>query len=203
MKGFGSEKFKKIGLDEVLIPVRIPLQPEVNHLYRQIGIRSHGKGIFYKEKITGKELGEKRVFWIQEDCLILNIVFAWEQAVAITTDAEVGMIASHRFPMYKPAEGKLNLEYILYFFKSPRGKQLLENASPGGAGRNKTLGQTEFLSQIVSLPTISEQTAIARVLQAADKEISLLKAKAEKLREQKKGLMQVLLTGKKRLKYDT
>lgn len=203
LKGFGSEKFKKIGLDEVLIPVRIPLQPEVNHLYRQIGIRSHGKGIFYKEKITGKELGEKRVFWIQEDCLILNIVFAWEQAVAITTDAEVGMIASHRFPMYKPAEGKLNLEYILYFFKSPRGKQLLENASPGGAGRNKTLGQTEFLSQIVSLPTISEQTAIARVLQAADKEISLLKAKAEKLREQKKGLMQVLLTGKKRLKYDT
>lgn len=200
LKGFGTENFKKAGLDEVLIPVRIPLLPEANHLYRQIGIRSHGKGIFYKEKVTGKELGEKRVFWIQAGCFILNIVFAWEQAVAITTEAEVGMIASHRFPMYKPAEGKLNLEYIFYFFKSPRGKQILENASPGGAGRNKTLGQTEFLSQTVSLPTINEQTAIARVLQAADKEISLLKAKAEKLREQKKGLMQVLLTGKVRLK---
>jgi len=34
----------------------------------------------------------------------------------------------------------------------------------------------------------------------ADKEITLLKAKTEKLREQKKGMMQVLLTGKKRLK---
>ena len=44
-----------------------------------------------------------------------------------------------------------------------------------------------------------EQIAIAKVLQAADKEITLLKAKAEKLREQKKGLMQQLLTGKKRL----
>ena len=32
-----------------------------------------------------------------------------------------------------------------------------------------------------------------------DKEIELLKAKAEKLKEQKKGLMQSLLTGKKRL----
>ena len=50
------------------------------------------------------------------------------------------------------------------------------------------------------IPSIEEQTAIAHVLQAADKEISLLKAKAEKLREQKKGLMQVLLTGKVRLK---
>ena len=47
--------------------------------------------------------------------------------------------------------------------------------------------------------TKEEQTDIAKVLQAADKEISLLKAKAEKLREQKKGLMQQLLTGKKRL----
>jgi type I restriction enzyme S subunit len=52
------------------------------------------------------------------------------------------------------------------------------------------------------IPSIEEQTAIAQVLQAADKEISLLKAKSEKLREQKKGLMQVLLTGKVRLKID-
>jgi type I restriction enzyme S subunit len=37
------------------------------------------------------------------------------------------------------------------------------------------------------------------VLQAADKEIQLLKTKTEKLREKKKGLMQILLTGKKRL----
>jgi len=52
------------------------------------------------------------------------------------------------------------------------------------------------------IPSIEEQTAIAQVLQAADKEISLLKAKAEKLRKQKKGLMQVLLTGKVRLKIN-
>ena len=49
------------------------------------------------------------------------------------------------------------------------------------------------------VPSIEEQTAIAQVLQAADKEIRLLKAKAVKLREQKKGLMQQLLTGKVRL----
>ena len=52
------------------------------------------------------------------------------------------------------------------------------------------------------IPSIEEQTAITQVLQAADKEISLLKAKAEKLREQKKGLMQQLLTGKVRLKIN-
>ena len=52
----------------------------------------------------------------------------------------------------------------------------------------------------IKIPTLEEQTAIAQVLQAADKETQLLKTKTEKLREQKKGMMQVLLSGKKRLK---
>ena len=51
------------------------------------------------------------------------------------------------------------------------------------------------------MPEKEEQTAIANVLQCADDELQLLKKKLEQLKEQKKGLMQVLLTGKKRLKY--
>ena len=51
------------------------------------------------------------------------------------------------------------------------------------------------------IPPIEEQTAIAKILQCADDELQLLKKKLEQLKEQKKGLMQVLLTGKTRLKY--
>jgi type I restriction enzyme S subunit len=47
---------------------------------------------------------------------------------------------------------------------------------------------------------LNEQIAITQVLQTADKEIQLLRNMAERLKEQKKGMMQVLLTGKKRLK---
>ncbi len=50
-------------------------------------------------------------------------------------------------------------------------------------------------------PSKEEQTAIANVLQKADLEIILLNKKRDKLKEQKKGLMQQLLTGKKRLKF--
>lgn len=61
---------------------------------------------------------------------------------------------------------------------------------------------TDFFSLKIKVPNFIEQTAIACVLQTADKEIQLLKAKSEKLREMKKGMMQQLLTGKKRLKYE-
>jgi type I restriction enzyme S subunit len=43
------------------------------------------------------------------------------------------------------------------------------------------------------------QISALQILQTADKEIQLLRTKTEKLREQKKGLMQMLLTGEKRL----
>lgn len=56
-------------------------------------------------------------------------------------------------------------------------------------------------SQIkVCIPSLTEQMAIAEVLKTADKEIELVRAKLTALRIQKRGLMQQLLTGKKRVK---
>ena len=49
------------------------------------------------------------------------------------------------------------------------------------------------------LPSPSEQDAITKVLLGADKEIEIQKQKLTAMQEQKKGLMQVLLTGKKRI----
>lgn len=200
LKSTSSKSIKSVS--QVVAKIRNGFTPKPDELYREIGIRSHAKGIFHKEPVTGKSLGNKSVFWIEPDCFVVNIVFAWEQAIAKTTEAEVGMIASHRFPMYKPKESVLDLDYLLYFFKSAKGKNLLELASPGGAGRNKTLGQSEFLKLKIPVPPIEEQMKIVRLLNAADKEIELQKQKIEAIKLQKKGLMQQLLTGKKRLKVN-
>lgn len=96
---------------------------------------------FYKEEVSAVEIGNKRVFWVEPDCFVVNIVFAWERAVARTTEQEKGMIASHRFPMYKPKKDIVDLDYITKYFITKRGQNVLMLASPGGAGRNKTLGQ--------------------------------------------------------------
>ena len=189
-------------ISDIVERVKKPFTPEPDTLYREIGIRSHCKGIFHKEEVTGVSLGNKSVFWIQPDCFVVNIVFAWEHAIAKTTEAEVGMIASHRFPMYKPKKGVLDLDYLLYYFKTARGKHLLGLASPGGAGRNKTLGQSEFAKLKIPVPSIEEQKKIVAVLAEADKEIELLQKHIDTLKEQKKGLMQKLLTGEIRVKIN-
>lgn len=59
---------------------------------------------------------------------------------------------------------------------------------------------SKFQYLTISLPSVEEQTAIVQVLNAADREIELAQQKLELLRQQKRGLMQQLLTGKKRVK---
>ena len=70
----------------------------------------------------------------------------------------------------------------------------------GSINRRGGLRWKAFSSIKIKIPKHDEQMAIASVLKAADKEIDLLKEKLEKLKMQKKGLMQVLLTGKKKFK---
>lgn len=184
---------------DILERVEVPVNVESNKEYVQIGIRSHGKGLFYKEPVLGKALGNKQVFWIQPNCFILNVVFAWEQAITKTTENEIGMIGSHRFPMYRPKNDLVDIDYLIYYFLTKRGTDILEAASPGGAGRNRTLGQERFLKSKITLPTLPEQQKIATILSTQDKVIELKEKRLAQKQQQKKYLMQQLLTGKKRL----
>ena len=176
-------------LGDCLSRVERPVEVKPNELYTQIGIRSHGKGLFYKEPVTGAALGNKAVFWIEPDCFIVNIVFAWEQAIGKTTQSEVGMIGSHRFPMYRPVNDRVDIDYLISYFLIKRGTDILEAASPGGAGRNKTLGQDRFLKSKITLPPIEEQRKIAAILTTQDRVIELKEERLAEKKRQKKYLM--------------
>lgn len=179
-----------------------PVEVDLAQTYRQIGVRSHGKGIFHKESVTGAELGDKRVFHVVPNALVVNIVFAWEQAVALTSNAESGFIASHRFPMFSEKNGKSYLSFLRHMFLTKRGKLLLEMASPGGAGRNKTLGQQEFLKLKPVMPSRAEQVKIADAICAVDAKLVVLGAKRAALGRFKAGLMQKLFSQQLRFTQD-
>ena len=118
--GILPESWSVRTIAECLERVEHPVEVQANEMYTQIGIRSHGKGLFYKEPVTGDSLGNKSVFWIEPDCFILNIVFAWEQAIGKTTQAEAGMIGSHRFPMYRPINGSIDIDYLISYLLTKR-----------------------------------------------------------------------------------
>jgi len=67
---------------------------------------------------------------------------------------------------------------------------------------NNTFNKEELNELPVIYPNIKEQLKIVTILQNADKEIETIQKQLEKLKEQKRGLMQVLLTGEKRVVYE-
>jgi type I restriction enzyme S subunit len=113
-------------------------------------------------------------------------------------EEEIGVISS-LYVCFKTTKEVLDY-FLLQFLQIDHTKHRIEALGEGGV---RVYLWYDLFSKIkIKIPSIEEQTAIAQVLQAADKEICLLKAKAEKLRKQKKGLMQQLLTGKVRLKIN-
>jgi type I restriction enzyme, S subunit len=93
-----------------------------------------------------------------------------------------------------------NLLFIYNLLRSNIMNKYILECKSIGAQPNLSLEQMNNF--IFYCPSLSEQTAIAAVLTTADNEISLAKQKLDSLRQQKKGLMQVLLTGKKRVKIN-
>lgn len=99
---------------------------------------------------------------------------------------------------------KANSDFFEHFFKANLLDRGLTKIAHEGGRAHGLLNVTasDFFTLKVTIPEYKEQSAIAEIMQGSEKEIDLLKLKLTKLKEQKKGLMQELLTGKVRLKID-
>jgi type I restriction enzyme S subunit len=87
----------------------------------------------------------------------------------------------------------INLNFIFYYLKKLNLNQFIF-----GSGQPLITG-TQLKGIQIPLPPLPEQTAIATALSDMDTEIQTLESKLQKLKLQKQGMMQALLTGKIRL----
>jgi type I restriction enzyme S subunit len=96
-------------------------------------------------------------------------------------------------------------EYFEHFFQANSlDKGLMKIAHEGGRAHGLlNVTPTDFFGLKILTPEFKEQQAIAFILSESERELDLLRNRLAKLQEQKKGLMQVLLTGKRRLRIQT
>jgi len=166
-------------LGSLLALQRRAVRVEPESVYQEIGVRSFGRGLFIKEPVIGAELGGKRVFRVVEGDFIVSNVFAWEGAIGVASPEHDGLIGSHRFMTWTPS-GDLNVHYLRAYFRSQAGVARLAAASPGSAGRNRTLSVRNLEAIEVPLPARAEQDRIAAVMAAIDN-VSGVAARADHL----------------------
>jgi type I restriction enzyme, S subunit len=174
-------RFEEFGA--IVAEVKEPVVPSNGVVYREIGVRSHGKGIFVKGNVSASDIGKKRVFKVSERCLIFNVVFAWEGAIAVTESQHLGFISSHRFPQYKIASKTgLTLDYLRHYFLSECGLTALQKVSPGGAGRNKTLNKGKLLRLKIPIFSDDQIACYMRLCNSIEVELEFLTLLQKKIR---------------------
>ena len=144
-------------MKEVAPIIRREIEINEQKSYAELGIRSFGKGTFHKPPLAGIEVGTKRLYAIKPKDLLFSNVFAWEGAIAVATANDDNRYGSHRFISCKTDENQAIPEFLWFHFLTEKGLEDINAASPGGAGRNKTLGLQKLEKIKVPIPPLSMQ----------------------------------------------
>lgn len=186
-------------LGDIAPLIRRPVEIDPDAEYPELGLRSYGKGTFHKPALLGTEVGNKRLFEIKTGDLLFSNVFAWEGAVAVAKHEDDGRFGSHRYITCIVDKSRADTSYVFRYLTTPAGIASLTLASPGGAGRNKTLGLGALANITMPLPPLAEQRKICQILDDVDTKLQALKSKQSATKSLKHGLMQKLLTGEWRV----
>jgi len=140
-------------MEEVAPLERRAIEVKLSESYPELGVRSFGKGTFHKPALNGAEVGTKKLFRIEPGDLVFQIVFAWEGAIAVAQEKDQSRFGSHRFLTCVPKRAMATSPFLCFHFLTKKGLQDLGEASPGGAGRNRTLGLKALANIKVPVPS--------------------------------------------------
>ncbi|CAH1234848.1 Type I restriction-modification system, specificity subunit S [Vibrio harveyi] len=147
-----------------------------------------------KEKITPE--GAKKSRKVSKGEVIVSNSMSYGQPYILNID---GYIHDGWF-VIRNYEEHFEKSFLLQILGSELTQRQYKRLAAGGVVSNISSDLVYAVKAL--LPPLIEQQKIASVLMTADKEIEVLEAKLAHFKQEKKALMQQLLTGKRRVKVD-
>ncbi len=138
-------------------------------------------------------------YTIKSGDILLTVVGTLGRVALVPEDLAEKFTLQRSVAIIRVAKGICN-QFLMQLFSSSDFTHLLHRKSNSTAQAGVYLGELGKLK--ILLPSFEEQQKIATVLTNADKEIELLEQQLADLQQEKKALMQVLLTGKVRVVVD-
>lgn len=200
LKGF-KDKWEKVKLGKLIIESK-----ECSIENNQHPILSVTKeGIFLQNEYFKRQIAsENNIGYkiVKSGNLVFSSMNLWMGSIDVLTNYEIGIV-SPACKVFFINEEQCIISYMKYLVKSSYMINLYKlNSEQGASVVRRNLDLNGLLASRVKLPKLEEQKQIATILTTADKEIDLLKKELNELKDQKKGLMQLLLTGIVRVKCD-
>lgn len=173
------------------------LRDDVN--YQLVTAKRYRGGIVPREQLRGDQIKTKTQFFVAEGDFLISKRQIIHGACGIVPPSLDGAVVSNEYACLRPCND-LDPEFLKYLTHTRYFQQTCFHASVGVALEKMIFRVDQWMKHLVNLPPLEVQRAIAHCLSTMDREILLLARQRRLLKEQKKGLMQKLLTGEIRVK---
>ena len=222
-RGIGHKKFKKTEIGEIPVAWKVKklIDTANNERYSFTGgpfgsdlkensYTDHGVRVIQLQNIgDGKFLNEYRIFTsagkanqlkncniYPGDIIIAKMADPVARACIIPDVDKRYLMASDGIRL-SVNKSEYDVKFILYAINSPRFRK---NAVKHSTGSTRLrIGLTDLKNMPIEIAPLEEQKQIAKILSTVDQEIEKEVSHKEQFKSFKKGLMQVLLTGKIRV----
>lgn len=195
-------EWHEVELGSVLKEVKRPADWDENADYKLLSVKRRSEGVVLREVLKGSEILTKKMNVAHAGDFLISKMQIVHGAAGLVTDEFDGFHISDSYIGLAPIdERKLNIHFFAWFAKQKLMYHKAFLCSYGVHIEKMTFNFKLFLKEKIRIPTsIEEQQNISAVLSAADKEITTLQQQLDHLKQEKKALLQQLLTGKRRVK---
>jgi len=198
---FKKRAWKAVRMSDALERVFRPVEVEQSESLALVSIRRRLGGLFRRPDVLASEYKTQDLHAIAAGDFLISKRQVVHGAWAIVEPEFDGALVSKEYAIFvNHAPEMLDMRFFAWLAQTPRMLRLARVASTGVHVEKLIFDPDVFLREQIRIPgDIKEQAAIAAILDTADAELRLLSDKRTALDQQKRGLMQQLLTGKVRV----
>ncbi|MBR9904836.1 MAG: hypothetical protein GYB15_14010 [Gammaproteobacteria bacterium] len=199
---------RKKGLMQQLLTGKKRL-PGFEGVWERSTLTQHCSVVTGNRDLQNKVEGGKYPFFVRSSNIERIDSYSFDgEAILIPGDGRVGEIFHYingKFDfhqrVYKLSDfrGALGL-FIYYYLKRFFKAEVIKNSVKATVD---SLRMPVFTGMLIKLPSLEEQQSIVGVLSCSDREVQAISERLDLLKQEKKALMQQLLTGKRRVNVDT
>ena len=159
IRNIDKKSWNEFKIGDFLIRSKNSIELEDDVDYKQITVKLYGKGAVLRKTILGKDIKTKSQFLAQSGQLIMSRIDARNGAFAIVPYDLDGAVVTQDFPLFDINRDVILPEFLAFLLRSKEFTYACQHASKGTTNR-KRLKEELFLSEVLFLPSISEQKVI-------------------------------------------
>ena len=194
--------WEEVEIGDVLKEVRRDVDWDDDDDYRLLSVRRRSGGAFLREVLPGHQILTKKMREAKAGDFLISKMQVLHGATAMVPVALDGCHISGSYIALIPRDpASFEMRFFDWLARTKRFYHMTYLCSYGVHIEKMTFSLSLFMKEHILIPPTSEEArAIADVLDASEAEIGGLEEQKALLSEEKRALMQQLLTGKRRVK---